>query len=253
MATRCPKCNADNPDGTIYCGRCATPLEDKAQPSVTKTLESPVEIPQGTIFANQFEILEKLGRGGMGEVYRALDKNLGRQVAIKVLPEEFSKDKERMARFEREAKLLAALNHPNIASIHGLDESEGQRFLVLELIEGETLSLRLDRGPLSLEETLETSQQLAEGLEAAHEKGIIHRDLKPCNIMVTPEGKVKILDFGLAKAYAPETTDIDIEKSPTITAQMTAPGVIMGTAAYMSPEQARSRSVDKRTDIWAFG
>ncbi len=189
----------------------------------------------------------------MGEVYRALDKNLGRQVAIKVLPEEFSKDKERMARFEREAKLLAALNHPNIASIHGLDVSEGQRFLVLELIEGETLSLRLDRGPLSLEETLETCQQLAEGLETAHEKGIIHRDLKPGNIMVTPGGKVKILDFGLAKAYTPETTDIDIEKSPTITAQMTAPGVIMGTAAYMSPEQARSRSVDKRTDIWAFG
>lgn len=253
MATQCPKCQHENPEDSSFCGKCATSLDDKAQPSVTKTLESPVEIPQGTIFANQYEILEKLGRGGMGEVYRAFDKNLERQVAIKVLPEEFSKDKERMARFEREAKLLAALNHPNIASIHGLDESEGQRFLVLELVEGETLSLRLDRGPLSIEETLETCQQLAEGLEAAHEKGIIHRDLKPGNIMLTPEGKVKILDFGLAKTHAPETTDIDIEKSPTITAQMTAPGVIMGTAAYMSPEQARSRSVDKRTDIWAFG
>lgn len=253
MANECPKCQHENPEDSSFCGKCATPLGHKAQPSFTKTIESPVEIPQGTIFADHYEILEKLGRGGMGEVYRALDKNLGRQVAIKVLPEEFSKDKERMARFEREAKLLAALNHSNIASIHGLAKHEGRRFLVLELVEGETLGSRLDRGPLSIEETLEICHQFAEGLEAAHEKGIIHRDLKPGNIMLTPEGKVKILDFGLAKAYAAVTTDIDIEKSPTITAEMTAPGVILGTATYMSPEQARSRSVDKRTDIWAFG
>jgi serine/threonine-protein kinase len=189
----------------------------------------------------------------MGEVYRALDKNLGRPVAIKILPAAFAEDKERMARFEREAKLLAALNHPNIAAIHGLEESEGRRFLVLELAEGETLQARLDRGPLPVDEALETCREVAEGLEAAHEKGIVHRDLKPGNIMRTPEGKVKILDFGLAKAYAAETTSIDIATSPTITAQMTEPGVILGTAAYMSPEQARSRSVDKRTDIWSFG
>jgi Protein kinase domain/WD40-like Beta Propeller Repeat len=189
----------------------------------------------------------------MGEVYRALDKNLGRHVAIKVLPEAFAEDKEQMARFGREAKLLAVLNHPNIAAIHGLEESEGKRFLVLELAEGETLQARLDRGALSVEEALETCCQIAEGLEAAHERGIVHRDLKPGNIMITPEGKVKILDFGLAKAHGGEATRVDIEKSPTITAQMTEPGVILGTAAYMSPEQARGRAVDKRSDIWAFG
>ncbi|OGD27095.1 MAG: hypothetical protein A2028_02050 [Candidatus Aminicenantes bacterium RBG_19FT_COMBO_59_29] len=188
----------------------------------------------------------------MGEVYRAIDKNLGRPVAIKVLPSAFAEDKERMARFEREAKLLAVLNHPNIAAIHGLEESEGRRFLVLELVEGETLQARLDRGSLPVEEALETCRELAEGLEAAHEKGIVHRDLKPGNIMITPEGKVKILDFGLAKAYGAETTGVEIDKSPTITAQMTEPGVILGTAAYMSPEQARGRAVDKRADIWAF-
>jgi len=189
----------------------------------------------------------------MGEVYRAIDKNLGRHVAIKVLPASFAQDKERMARFEREAKILAVLNHPNIAAIHGLEESGGKRFLVLELAEGETLRARLERGPLPVEEALETCRQLAEGLEAAHEKGVVHRDLKPANIMLTPEGKVKILDFGLAKAYATETADIDIAKSPTITGQMTEPGVILGTAAYMSPEQARGRAVDRRSDIWAFG
>jgi serine/threonine-protein kinase len=189
----------------------------------------------------------------MGEVYRAIDKNLGRHIAIKILPAAFAEDKERMARLEREAKLLAVLNHPNIAAIYGLEESEGRRFLVLELTEGETLQARLNRGPLPVEEALETCRELAEGLEAAHEKGIIHRDLKPGNIMITPEGKVKILDFGLAKAYAGETTAVDIEKSPTITAKMTEPGVILGTAAYMSPEQARGRAVDRRADIWAFG
>jgi Tol biopolymer transport system component len=189
----------------------------------------------------------------MGEVYRAIDKNLGRHVAIKILPAAFAEDKERMARFEREAKLLAVLNHPNIAAIHGLEESEGRRFLVLELAEGETLQARLNRGPLPVEEALETCRELAEGLEAAHEKGIIHRDLKPGNIMIIHEDKVKILDFGLAKVYGGETTGVDIEKSPTITAKMTEPGVILGTAAYMSPEQARGRTADKRADIWAFG
>lgn len=252
---KCPKCLSENTDTARYCSSCATSLRavEDIEPFQTKTFNSPAEIRQGTVFGGHYEIIEKLGQGGMGEVYRAHDKNLGRQVAIKVLPEEFSEDRERMARFEREAKLLAALNHPNIALIYSLQKSDGRRFLVLELIEGETLSTRLASGPLPVEEALETCMKIAEGLEAAHEKGIIHRDLKPANVMISPEGKVKVLDFGLAKVYAAETTGIDIEKSPTITAQMTAPGVIMGTAAYMSPEQARSRSVDKKTDIWAFG
>jgi hypothetical protein len=253
---KCPKCHTDNPDTSRFCGNCATSLTSaKAVPhSLTETLESPVHaVIEGAVFADRYEILGQIGAGGMGEVYRAIDKSLGRHVAIKVLPSAFAEDKERMARFEREAKLLAVLNHPNVAAIHGLEESEGRRFLVLELAEGETLQARLNSGALPVEEALETCRELAEGLEAAHEKGIIHRDLKPGNIMITPEGKVKILDFGLAKAYAEETTAVDIEKSPTITAKMTEPGVILGTAAYMSPEQARGRAVDRRADIWAFG
>jgi serine/threonine-protein kinase len=253
---KCPKCHTDNPDTSRFCSNCATSLTSvkASPPSLTETLESPVHaVTPGTVYAGRYEILGRIGAGGMGEVYRATDKNLGRQVAIKVLPSAFAEDKERMARFEREAKLLAVLNHPNIAAIHGLEESEGRRFLVLELAEGETLQARLNRGALPVDEALETCRELAEGLEAAHEKGIIHRDLKPGNIMITPEGKVKILDFGLAKAYAGETTAVDIEKSPTITAKMTEPGVILGTAAYMSPEQARGRAVDRRADIWAFG
>ena len=253
---KCPKCHADNPDTSRFCSNCATSLTsaEAAPHSLTETLKSPVHaVTSGTVFAGRYEILGKIGAGGMGEVYRAIDKNLGRHVAIKILPAAFAEDKERMARFEREAKLLAVLNHPNIAAIHGLEESEGRRFLVLELAEGETLQARLNRGALPVEEALETCRELAEGLEAAHEKGIIHRDLKPGNLMITPEGKVKILDFGLAKAYGGETTGVDIEKSPTITAKMTEPGVILGTAAYMSPEQARGRAVDRRSDIWAFG
>jgi serine/threonine-protein kinase len=217
-------------------------------------MESPTYlVTPGTVFAERYEVMEKIGEGGMGEVYRALDRNLDRQVAIKTLPSTFAEDEERLARFEREAKLLAALNHTNIATIHGLEQSERQRFLVLELVEGESLKTKLDRGPMELEDALELCRQITEGLEAAHEKGIIHRDLKPGNIMVTPEGNVKILDFGLAKAFVEETSGVDIEASPTITAQMTKPGIILGTAAYMSPEQARGRKIDKRTDIWAFG
>jgi hypothetical protein len=253
---KCPKCQADNPDTSRFCGNCATSLTSAKAipPSLAETLESPVHtVTPGTVFAGRYEILGHIGAGGMGEVYRAIDKNLGRHVAIKILPAAFAEDKERMARFEREAKLLAVLNHTNIAAIHGLEQSEGRRFLVLELAEGETLQARLNRGPLPVDEALETCREIAEGLEAAHEKGIIHRDLKPGNIMITPEGKVKILDFGLAKAFGGETTGVDIEKSPTITAQMTEPGVILGTAAYMSPEQARGRAVDRRSDIWAFG
>jgi serine/threonine-protein kinase len=202
---------------------------------------------------SHYQILEKLGEGGMGEVYRAEDTKLGRPVAIKVLPDVFARDPERLARFEREAKLLASLNHPNIAAIYGLEEADGKRFLVLELVEGQTLAERLRKGPLPVEDTLDVCRQIAEGLEAAHEKGIIHRDLKPANIKITPEGKVKILDFGLAKAFHEEPAAADLSQSPTVTEQMSRPGVILGTAAYMSPEQARGKPVDKRTDIWAFG
>ena len=256
MANKCPTCHSDNTDTARFCSNCATSLGASSDhgPSLTKTLESPAYVvAPGTVIAGHYEVQEKLGQGGMGEVYRALDRNLGRQVAIKILPEEFSTDPERLARFEREAKLLATLNHPNIAAVYGFEEATGLRFLVLELVDGVTLQTRLNRGALQMDEALETCRQVAEGLEAAHERGVVHRDLKPGNIMITLEGKIKILDFGLAKAYPGENTGIDIANSPTITAQMTEPGVILGTAAYMSPEQARGRSVDKRADIWAFG
>ncbi len=202
---------------------------------------------------SHYRIIEKLGAGGMGEVYRAKDQKLGRDVAIKVLPDEFAKDTDRIARFQREAKLLASLNHPHIASIYGLEEWEGVQFLVLELIEGDTLADRLKRGAIPVEEALKFALQMAEALEAAHENGVIHRDLKPANIKVTPDGKVKILDFGLAKAYVGDQDKINLADSPTISAAATQQGVILGTAAYMSPEQAKGKSVDKRADIWAFG
>jgi serine/threonine protein kinase len=200
-----------------------------------------------------YEITTEIGKGGMGEVYQAKDTKLGREVAIKVLPEEFALDKDRVTRFQREAKLLASLNHPNIAAIYGLEESDGTHFLVMELIEGDTLRDRIKSGPIAVEEALKLALQMAEALEAAHENGVIHRDLKPANIKVTPEGKVKILDFGLAKAYAGDQGNINLADSPTISAAATQQGVILGTAAYMSPEQAKGKSVDKRADIWAFG
>jgi len=189
----------------------------------------------------------------MGEVFLAHDASLDRKVALKFLPDIFSGDPERLARFEREAKLLASLNHPNIATIYGLEQADGKRFLAMELVEGETLAQQIERGPMPVDEALEVCRQIAEGLEAAHEKGIIHRDLKPANVKITPEGKVKILDFGLAKALQGETSAVDVSKSPTLTDQMTHAGVILGTAAYMAPEQAKGRVVDKRADIWAFG
>ena len=192
----------------------------------------------------------------MGEVYRATDTNLGRQVAIKVLPEAFAHDPDRLARFEREAKTLASLNHPNIAQIHGLEKSGGMTALVMELVEGPTLADRIAQGAIPIDEALPIAKQIAEALEAAHEQGIIHRDLKPANIKVRPDGTVKVLDFGLAKAMEPTgAMSPSVSQSPTITspAMMTGVGMILGTAAYMSPEQARGKAVDKRSDIWAFG
>ena len=201
-----------------------------------------------------YQIVAPLGAGGMGEVYRAIDTQLDREVAIKLLPDAMAQDRERVARFEREAKVLAQLNHPLIAMIHGFDEADGKRFLVLELVDGPTLADRLRQGRLSIEESLDVARQIAAALEFAHDKGIIHRDLKPENIKVTSQGKVKVLDFGLAKAVAgAEEPDVDPALSPTITEELTAQGVIIGTAAYMSPEQARGRAVDKRSDIWSFG
>ena len=202
---------------------------------------------------SHYKVLEKIGQGGMGEVYRAEDTNLSRDVAIKVLPEQFTKDPQRLARFEREAKLLASLNHPNIAAIYGFEEADDVRFLAMELVPGETLQERVAKGPVPVEEALEVCRQIAEGVEAAHEKGVIHRDLKPANVKVTPEGKVKILGFGLAKAFEEEVPAADISQSPTLTEEMTRAGVILGTAAYMSPEQAKGKPVDKRADLFAFG
>ncbi|HEV8118461.1 MAG TPA: serine/threonine-protein kinase, partial [Thermoanaerobaculia bacterium] len=200
-----------------------------------------------------YEILGPLGAGGMGEVYRARDGKLGRDVAIKVLPAAFAADADRLARFRREAKVLASLNHPHIAAIYGVEEADGIEALVLELVEGETLAERLAAGPLPLEEALDIARQAAEALEAAHERGIVHRDFKPANIKLTPGGQVKVLDFGLAKALAADVSSPDITTSPTLTAAATQAGVALGTAAYMAPEQARGKAVDRRADVWAFG
>ncbi len=200
-----------------------------------------------------YTVTEQIGSGGMGLVYSARDTRLNRNVAVKVLPHEFSDDPERMARFSREAQVLASLNHPCIASIYGLEETGGMRALVMELVEGPTLAERISRGPIPLEEALPIARQIAEALEYAHDRGIIHRDLKPANVKITPEGRVKVLDFGLAKAIEGETSTADPSNSPTLSHLATRAGIILGTAAYMSPEQAKGKPVDRRTDIWAFG
>jgi serine/threonine protein kinase len=197
------------------------------------------------------EVTALIGRGGMGEVYRARDTKLKREVAIKILPDEFSGDPERLIRFQREAEVLALLNHPNIATIYDLQEADGLRFIVLELVEGETLADHIARGPIPVEETLVIAKHVCEALEAAHEKGIIHRDLKPANVKITPEYKIKVLDFGLAKPVA-GTAPTTLSNSPTLVSGSMG-GVILGTAAYMSPEQASGKVVDKRSDIWSFG
>jgi len=200
----------------------------------------------------RYEVVEKLGAGGMGEVYRARDPKLGRDVAIKVLPDEVAADRDRLARFAREARAVAALTHGNVAAIHGVEEADGRTVLVLEYVDGETLADRLARGPLPVAEAVDAARQIASGLEAAHAVGVIHRDLKPGNVMLTRQDEVKILDFGLAKVPA-ETGDTASTESPTLTAVATRAGAILGTAPYMSPEQARGKAVDKQTDIWAFG
>jgi serine/threonine protein kinase len=199
-----------------------------------------------------YHITSHLGSGGMGEVYQAVDSRLGRNVAIKLLPAAFAQDHERAARFEREARLLASLNHPHIAAIHGLEVAGGRHFLVMELVDGETLADRIARGGMPVNEALGIAVQIAEALEAAHEKGIVHRDLKPANVKITSSGSVKVLDFGLAKTFA-ENGSAATANSPTISLAATNAGVILGTASYMSPEQAKGQNTDKRTDIFAFG
>jgi serine/threonine protein kinase len=208
-----------------------------------------------------YEVLSAIGAGGMGEVYRAHDTKLGRDVAIKVLGPSFVGDAERVARFQREAQILASLNHPHIAAIYGLVETGAAQCLVLELVEGQTLAGRLaaiPRRAIPIDETLAIARQIADALEAAHEKGIIHRDLKPANIALTADGQVKVLDFGLAKALgppeaSPSGSPAQLAHSPTLTFAATEAGMILGTAAYMSPEQAKGRVADKRTDVWSFG
>src|SRR5512138_3218416 len=211
-----------------------------------------------------YEIHAAIGAGGMGEVYRARDTRLQRDVALKILPEAFAADPDRLARFEREAQMLAALNHPHIAAIHGIEEGPAEaghyvRALVLELVEGETLDQRIAQGAIPLDESLAIARQIADALEAAHEQGIVHRDLKPSNIKIRPDGTVKVLDFGLAKLAqasgpGPQASVSAMTLSPTITTPaMTQVGMILGTAAYMSPEQAKGREADKRSDVWSFG
>ena len=202
---------------------------------------------------SHFTITAKLGEGGMGEVYRAVDSRLGREVALKVLPEGFASDRDRRARFEREARLLAAVNHPNIATILGLETVDGHDVLVMELVEGEGLDERIARGPLGVDEVLRIAGQIAAALAAAHDRGILHRDLKPANIRIRPDGTVKVLDFGLAKVWDDGEEPGELGNSPTLTHRATAQGMILGTAAYMSPEQARATPVDRRSDIWSFG
>ena len=199
-----------------------------------------------------YDVTALIGEGGMGQVYQATDTKLNREVALKVLPQAFTDDPDRLARFQREAQVLASLNHPNIAQIHGLEESEGTRALVLELVERPTLADRIAQGPIPVDEALPIAKQIAEALEAAHEAGVIHRDLKPANVKVKADGVVKVLDFGLAKALEGDTGG-DPSESPTLTAAATKMGVIIGTAAYMSPEQASGETADKRSDAWAFG
>ena len=202
-----------------------------------------------------YNVTALIGEGGMGQVYQATDTQLNRQVALTILPDAFAEDPDRLARFQCEAQVLASLNHPGIAQIHGIAESEGTRALVLELVEGPTLADRIAEGPIAIDEALPLAKQIAEALEAAHEQGVIHRDLKPANIKVRADGTVKVLDFGLAKALQPEAGDASVSASPTIslTAAATQIGMVIGTAAYMSPEQARGKPVDKRADIWAYG
>jgi serine/threonine protein kinase/tetratricopeptide (TPR) repeat protein len=236
----CPICGFDNPEGTSYCGKCGTKHGAAAPVSVTKTIETPTQrLPRGMVFAGRYEISEELGRGGMGVVYKAVDNKLKRTVALKFLPFEWTYDAQAKERFVREAQAAAALDHPNICTVHEIDEAEDRMFISMAFVEGESLKAKIERSLLKIDEALGLGMQVAEGLREAHKKGVIHRDIKSANIMVTESGQAKIMDFGLARM-----------RGGTL---LTKEGMTMGTIAYMSPEQARGEEVDQRSDIWSLG
>ncbi|NIO49398.1 MAG: protein kinase [Candidatus Aminicenantes bacterium] len=240
MTIQCPKCHSDNPDNTIYCGKCATPLKSAEKISITKTLITPAErLQKGSTIAGRYKIIEELGRGGMGVVYKAEDTKLKRTVALKFLPPELTHISEVRERFMREAQAAAALDHPNICTVHEFDEAEEKTFISMAYVEGQSLKKEMESGALELDEALKIATQVAEGLEEAHKKGVVHRDIKSANIMVTEKGQAKIMDFGLARVAGGTL--------------VTKEGMTMGTIAYMSPEQARGEEVDHRTDIWSLG
>jgi TolB-like protein/tetratricopeptide (TPR) repeat protein/predicted Ser/Thr protein kinase len=240
MSVKCPKCHSDNPDDTIYCGKCATPLKFAEEISITKTLITPTErLQKGSTIAGKYKILEELGRGGMGVVYKAEDTKLKRTVALKFLPPELTHIPEVKERFIREARAAAALDHPNICTVHEFDETEEKTYISMAYIEGQSLKKKIESGQLELDDAIRLATQVAEGLQEAHKKGVVHRDIKSANIMVTEKDQAKIMDFGLARV--------------TGTTMMTKEGMTMGTIAYMSPEQARGEEVDHRTDIWSLG
>jgi len=237
---KCPKCDTVNPDDSKFCKECAAPLTTIKDISFTVTLKAPVVgFSKGTVIADKYKIIQKIGEGGMGIVYKAKDTQLDRTVALKFLSTDLTHDQEAKQRFFQEAKAAAALNHSNITTIYEIDEHQGQTFIAMEFIQGQSLKKKIEEGPLSLDEAKELAIQVAEGLKEAHDKGIIHRDIKPANIMLTEKGSAKITDFGLAKLSG----GADLTKASTI----------MGTVAYMSPEQAKGEAVDHRTDIWSLG
>jgi serine/threonine protein kinase len=254
VAAKCPKCQFENPDDTDFCGKCGSGLSRPNDPdsSFTSTEGTPAaKLMKGTTFANRYEIIEKLGEGGMGEVYKARDTRLDRTVAIKVMPLALANNVELRSRFEREARSISILNHPHICTLYEFASYEGNDFIVLEYIEGETLASRLEKGALKLDEALRIALQIAAALDSAHRRGIIHRDLKPGNIMLTKTG-AKLLDFGLAKFRA-EVSASHGEQLPSRTITVTTKGVIIGTLQYMAPEQLEGKDVDSRVDIFAFG
>src|SRR5512135_736769 len=255
MGMKCPKCSVENSDTSRFCGNCATRLvRDGPDPdSLTKTLDTPGRaLTKDGLVAERYRIVEEIGRGGMGVVYRAHDNSLARDVAIKVLPSAYASDPERLKRFEQEAQAAGRLNHPNILVVHDVGSRDGAPYIVTELLEGASLRQNLAGGGLPLRKAVDYAIQVARGLAVAHEKGIIHRDLKPENLFVTKSGLVKILDFGLAKLRPVERRPEEF--GPTLTHPLiTEAGTVTGTAPYMSPEQVRGQTVDQRTDIFSFG